>query len=286
MNNPTWRATSERGERIIEAIAQDPFGALVASDFDGTLAPIVDDPTAAHIHPDCLQAFARLGALVGQPAIITGRGLASVRELGQLDGAPGLERLVVKGQYGVETWDARTDTVTEPPLPPQIAQAKARMQALLEQWRAEGVDVGGVGLEDKGRALGVHTRRTSDPEGLLERLREPVEELAEDLGLHLEPGRLVWELRAVASTKAQALDAVLDGHGSRVAVMIGDDLADLTAFQRLHDLEADGLVVAAVASASDGEQPVVAESADVLCDGPAGVAAWLNAVADAIEARR
>lgn len=286
MNNSPWRAITERGEAIIEAIASDPFGTLLASDFDGTLSPIVDDPTAAHIHPQAHQAFARVGGLVGQPAIITGRGLASVRELGRLDAAPGLERLLVKAQYGVETWEARTDTVTEPPLPPQIAQAMTRMQALLAQWQAEGIDVEGIGLEDKGRALGIHTRRTADPDGTLARLEAPVRALAADLDLHLEPGRLVWELRATPGTKAQALDAALLIHDSRIAVMIGDDLADVTAFDRLHELEGRGLVVAAVASTSDGEQPVVAESADVLCEGPAGVAAWLNAVADAIEARR
>lgn len=291
MKNSPWRAITERGEAIIEAIASDPFGTLLASDFDGTLSPIVDDPTAAHIHPEAHLGFARAGALVGQPAIITGRGLASVRNLGRLDGAPGLERLLVKAQYGVETWDARTDTVTEPPLPPQIAEAMARMEELVAQWRAEGIDVEGIGLEDKGRALGVHTRRTADPDAMLARLEQPVRALAADLDLHLEPGRLVWELRATPGTKAEALDAVLAVHHSRVAVMIGDDLADVTAFDRLHELEGSesggrGLIVAAIASASDGEQPIVAESADVLCDGPAGVAAWLNAVADAIEARR
>ena len=125
---------------------------------------------------------------------------------------------------------------------------------------------------------------SADPNGMLERLREPVAEIAERHQLHIEPGRLVWELRAAKGTKAQALDAVLEAHKSRVAVMIGDDLADVTAFQRLHELEAQGLVVAAVASASAGEQPVVAEHADVLCEGgPAGVATWLDAVADALE---
>lgn len=288
MNTPAWRATTERGERIIEAIAHDPFGTLLASDFDGTLSPIVDDPDAAHIDPEALRAFSRVAALVGQPAIVTGRGLGSVRELGRLDHTPGLERLVVKSQYGVETWDARTDTITEPPMPEEIGVARARMEELLDSWRADGVDVGGVGLEDKGRALGVHTRRSGSPEEMLARLEEPVRALASELGLHLEPGRLVWELRATPGTKAQALEAVLVNHASRVAVMIGDDLADLSAFDRLHDLadKHQGLTVAAVASASGGEQPVVAERADVVCDGPTGVAAWLDAVADAIESRR
>lgn len=282
-----FRATTPRGHAILDAIAADPAGTLVASDFDGTLADIVDDPSAAHANPRARAALQRVGALVGHVAIITGRGLASVRELGQLDDADGFERLVVKAQYGVETWDAASGEVTEPPLPTQVAQARQRVEALLADLRGAGVDVEGVGLEDKGRALGVHTRRTSDPQGLLERLRGPVAAIADELGLHLEPGRLVLELRATPGSKAAALDAVLAGRDARVLVMIGDDLADVTAFERLHELADQGLaVVAAVASASAGEQPVVEQHADVLCDGPDGVGAWLEAVADAVEARR
>lgn len=282
----TWQATTEAGRHIIDAIAQNPANTLVASDFDGTLADIVDDPEAAGVHPAARQALMRVGALVGQVAIITGRGLDSVRRLGQLDGAAGLEHLLVKGQYGVETWDAATNTVTEPPLPPQVAQARTRVEGLLADLQGEGLDVTGVGLEDKGRALGVHTRRALDPQGTLDRLREPLQQIADDLGLHCEPGRLVIELRATPGTKAAALDEVLAAGSAQVAVMIGDDLADLTAFDRLHELQAQGLVVAAVASASSGEQPEVAARADVVCQGPAGVAAWLDAVADAVASAR
>ncbi|MCT1459847.1 trehalose-phosphatase [Aestuariimicrobium sp. p3-SID1156] len=280
-----FTATTPRGEAIMDAIAANPSQTLIASDFDGTLAPIVEDPTAAHIHPGAREAFARLGGLVGHLAIVTGRGLASVRELGRLDEGEGLGSLLVQAQYGVESWNAGTGEVSEPPLPPQIGQAKAQVQQLLAQLADEGYDVEGVGLEDKGRALGVHTRRTRDPQGILNLLQEPIARMAEDLGLHLEPGRMVWELRATPGTKGQALDTVLELTGSRIAVMIGDDLADLTAFDRLHELErTEGLTVAAIASASAGEQPVVAEHADVLCEGPAGVAEWLSALADRIEA--
>lgn len=282
----TWQATTPRGEAIIAAIAADPAHTLVASDFDGTLADIVDDPSAAHVNPASRRALMRVGALVGHTAIITGRGLASVRHLGQLDDAAGLERLVVKAQYGVETWDAATGEITQPPLPPQIGQASRRVESLLGDLRGQGVDVAGVALEDKGRALGVHTRRAADPQGLLDRLRDPLLGIAEELGLHAEPGRLVMELRATPGSKAAALDAVMADRDVRVVVMIGDDLADVAAFERLHEAESDDLVVAAVASASGGEQPGVEEHADVLCAGPSGVADWLEALADAVEAAR
>ena len=42
-----------------------------------------------------------------------------------------------------------------------------------------------------------------------------------------------------------AMNAVLAGRDARVLVMIGDDLADVTAFQRLHELADRGLAVVA-----------------------------------------
>jgi trehalose 6-phosphate phosphatase len=42
----------------LEAIVRSPSETLVASDFDGTLAPIVDDPERAYADPDAVAALA------------------------------------------------------------------------------------------------------------------------------------------------------------------------------------------------------------------------------------
>ena len=44
--------TSPEGERRYAALVRAASSAVVALDFDGTLSPIVDDPEAAHIHPE------------------------------------------------------------------------------------------------------------------------------------------------------------------------------------------------------------------------------------------
>jgi trehalose 6-phosphate phosphatase len=54
-------------------MAADPASALIATDYDGTLAPIVDDPAMAVAAPGAVAALKRLSGRVGTVAVITGR---------------------------------------------------------------------------------------------------------------------------------------------------------------------------------------------------------------------
>ncbi|MBO0816490.1 MAG: trehalose-phosphatase, partial [Actinobacteria bacterium] len=81
----------------------DPSHALVASDYDGTLAPIVDDPAKAVPAPGAVAALTRLAARVGTVAVITGRPAADAVSLGGLAEVPGL---LVLGDYGAQRWQA------------------------------------------------------------------------------------------------------------------------------------------------------------------------------------
>jgi trehalose 6-phosphate phosphatase len=46
------------GVDVLELIVRSPSETLVASDFDGTLAPIVDDPERAYADPDAVAHLA------------------------------------------------------------------------------------------------------------------------------------------------------------------------------------------------------------------------------------
>lgn len=267
-SRPDARAT------LRASVAHDPGAVLLALDFDGTLAPIVADPTQAHVHPDSLTALERLGERLGGVAIVTGRPVAQVLELGSFRGRPGLAGLAVRGQYGAERWSAVDDVVTTPDAPEVVADLVADLPA----WLAErGFD--GARLEDKGLAVAVHTRGGAPD--LLARLTGPLTELAHGLGLTVEPGRQVIELRAVASDKGDALRDLVAGLGASVVVYAGDDLGDLPAFDAVDALEDEGLTVFRVCSASPEQDALVAR-ADLVVEGPDGVAAWLTELADAL----
>jgi trehalose 6-phosphate phosphatase len=141
----------------------------------------------------------------------------------------------------------------------------------------------GARIEHKGRAIGVHTRTLADPAAAFAALESPIRELAERHGLRVEPGKNVWEIRPAGVDKGATLRSVVAETAAQQVVFAGDDLGDLPAFEAVRALRAEGLTGLLVCSASYEEDALVAIS-DVILDGPAGVAEWLTALADAIDA--
>jgi trehalose 6-phosphate phosphatase len=265
--------TTQAGEDALLAIVQQPRRTLVALDFDGTLAPIVDDPEHAVADPDAVAALADVGSLVGTVALVTGRPARTAVQLGGFAGRAGLESMVVLGQYGVERWDGATDSYTIPPEPPEVTAAGEELPAILAALGLEDARV-----EHKGRALGVHTRQLADPRGAFDALSDPLRDLAARHGLLLEPGRNVLEIRAPGSDKGGALRELVAETGARQVVYAGDDLGDLPAFETVAALRSEGVAGLLVCSASQ-EEDALRSRADVVVEGPAGVAAWLRDLA-------
>ncbi|MER7211425.1 trehalose-phosphatase [Streptosporangium sp. NPDC000239] len=252
----------------LRAILADPAGAVIGLDFDGTLSPIVPDPDAARIHPRGPELLARLGGRVRAVAVVTGRPAATAVEYGSLAEVPGV---VVLGHYGLERWEA--GTLTAPPVHPGLDRARAELPRLIE-------GVAGARFEDKERSVAVHTRGTAEPQATLEALRDPVAKLAAEVGLAVEPGKFVLELRPPGTDKGAALGAFLAERGARSVLFAGDDLGDLAAFAAVR---ASGLPGVTVFSGSAEASAEVAAQADIVVDGPEGVMDLLASIADAIE---
>ncbi len=129
----------------------------------------------------------------------------------------------------------------------------------------------GTYVEDKGAAVAVHTRRTADPQAALDRLRQPLADLARETDLVVEPGRFVLELRPAGGDKGDAVRGlVAEAAAPSVVVFIGDDLGDLAAFDAVDGLRAQGTPGLLVCSGST-EVTALAERADLVVDGPDGV---------------
>ena len=73
---------SATGGQALQAIIDSPADTLIATDFDGTLAPIVEDPAQASADPTAVAALGRLGHYVGTVVVITGRAARTAVELG------------------------------------------------------------------------------------------------------------------------------------------------------------------------------------------------------------
>ncbi|WP_036195397.1 trehalose-phosphatase [Nocardioides aequoreus] len=277
--------TSTTGEQQYAACVRAADDLLVGLDFDGTLAPIVEDPEQAHIHPDAPEVLVDLAEQVGAVAVVTGRparqalALGGLEEVGNAVGDHGRE-LFVLGQYGNERWTSTDRRVISPAPPRGLATFTSTLPRLLH--RAE---AGDAWIEEKGLAVAVHTRRLDDADAAYERLLPLLTDAAKSHDLDVEPGRSVIEVRAHGMHKGAAVRRLVEELGARAVVFGGDDLGDIEAFREVERLRADGMPGLLVCSDSE-EESALAELADVVVSGPDGVLALLRELASDIASAR
>jgi trehalose 6-phosphate phosphatase len=161
-----------------------------------------------------------------------------------------------------------------------VVAAKPELPAALA---SAGADPG-VWVEDKRLALVVHTRRTADPDGELDRLGAALERFAARYGLEPHPGKMVMELRPPGFDKGGVLRRLAEERAPAAVLFAGDDVGDLPGFAAVERLREAGTPGLTVASAS-AEAVEVAQAADVAVDGPAGVVELLGRLADAVGGR-
>jgi trehalose 6-phosphate phosphatase len=262
--------TSADGEQRYADLVAHAESVIVGLDFDGTLAPIVDDPGSAHIHPEAPEVLTDLAEVVRAVAVVTGRPARQALALGGLDevgdaiGSRGRE-LYLFGQYGNERWTSTNRRVITPRPPAGLATFERELPRVLR-----GADAAEAFVEDKGLAVAVHTRRLDDPDGAFERLVKPIGDLAERHGLTVEPGRQVLEVRSHGMHKGLVVEYLAEHLEAGGFLFAGDDLGDLEAFEAVLDLRSRGLSTLLVCSASR-EQSALRDLADVVVAGPDGV---------------
>ncbi|MGA8847364.1 MAG: trehalose-phosphatase [Nocardioides sp.] len=271
--------TSLQGEQRYAALVRAAPGALVGLDFDGTLAPIVDDPEQARIHPEAAAILADLAEQVLGVAVITGRPARQALDLGLDvvgdDVAAAGKDLYLFGQYGNERWqNSGTGRIVGPRPPPGLASFERELTRTLQRAEAAGAFV-----EDKGLAVAVHTRRLGDAEAAFARLLPALRDLAARHDLVVEPGRSVIEIRSPGVHKGTAVTTLVEELDVEGFLFAGDDLGDLEAFEAVRDLARDGVATLLVCSSSE-EENALQPLADVVVDGPQGVLELLAQLAE------
>jgi trehalose 6-phosphate phosphatase len=224
----------------LAALAADPAGAALFFDVDGTLAPIVADPSDARVPDATRSELRRLASSYGLVACVSGRTGEVARAI------VGVPELTYVGEHGLE-------------LDPEAEAWRERIRAFGAQapWPAE----------EKPLSAAFHYRTAPDREAARREL-EHVEAEARAAGFRTRWGRLVLEvLPPIDASKRTAVAHLLARTGLRRALYAGDDTTDLDAFAALEDLEL-GIRVA-IASA---ESPTaLREQADVVLESPAAL---------------
>jgi trehalose 6-phosphate phosphatase len=206
-------------------------GLLVGTDFDGVLAPIVDDPDDPLPTPENKRALRRLDAHPATVvAVISGRSLADLRP------RVGMENLVYAGNHGLEI-DRGGPTSIHP-------EARERRRWIREvcQAVAEAAGDAGILVEDKGLTATIHHREV--PEPVRERVLSTVHAAVDRSqgAIRLSPGKASIELRPdVDWDKGSALlDLANDAPEGWAVIYLGDDETDEDAFEALGD---DGISI-------------------------------------------
>ncbi|MGU3502322.1 trehalose-phosphatase [Mycobacterium sp. C31M] len=225
---------------------------LVTSDFDGTLAPIVNNPGDARPLPAAGEA---LLALAGLPdttaALISGRARSVLDELAAL---PDSVHLI--GSHGAEF-----DTGFVRPID------TALLEEIIATLRVIAEGHPGVTVETKPASVALHVRNASTADG--ETALAAARAAAASWDAHLTAGKAVLEFAVIVTDKGEAVDKLRALHDATTAVFLGDDVTDEKAFARLRDRDI-GVKV------GDGET-----LAGFRVDAPEDVAAVLRHLADA-----
>jgi len=244
----------------LQVFVAQPERAGVYTDFDGTLALIVDDPAAARALDGVSDVLAGLARRYARVGVISGR---PVRFLLDNAGAPGVD---LWGEYGLER--AIDDEI-------RAADGAASWRGIVEGVAAR-ADAAGIAerVERKSLSLTLHWR--ADP-GREEAVREWAVAEAAQTGLELANARKAVELRPpIRRDKGTALAEAAAGLGA--VCFLGDDRGDLAAFDALDALAAEGAHVARIAVRSTEMPPELEARADLIVDGPEGALALLKAL--------
>ncbi|RFA16581.1 trehalose-phosphatase [Subtercola boreus] len=194
---------------------------LIALDFDGTLAPEVDDPQHARALPEARAAVLRLLALPAtRVALISGRAMESLEHVANLP-----DSVLLVGSHGVEfrldTPDATVDLDTA-----ELEQVDV-LSELLEDVAA-GLDQ--VWIEPKPAGFALHTRLATERDSRIAHLQALSETRAEIAGLTVREGKNVLEFSVRSATKGEALLHLKEYAKATAVLYAGDDVTDEDAF--------------------------------------------------------
>lgn len=247
-------------ERGLRTRFDEASGLLLCTDFDGTLAPIVDDPGAAEITSPNRESLRRLReAPQVRVAVVSGRALSDLQSRVDVEG------LTYAGNHGLELHrDGRTTAH------PIARKRRSSIEAVSDAVVDRVGDIDGCFVEDKGATASVHYRNA--PEDRHDEIRAAVHSAVDRHApdrIETSVGKAVVELRpAIPWDKGSVVRLLGDEAGRAwLTVYIGDDTTDEDAFRAI---AGDGLGVYV-----GGDEPTAAARRLPDTDAVERVLSWL-----------
>jgi trehalose 6-phosphate phosphatase len=266
----TKAVTSALGsEALLAPLRDDPARAAILLDVDGTLAPIVEQPSQAQVPASTRELLAELTHHYGLVACVSGRRASEARAIVSIGS------ITYLGSHGAELLRAGW---TEPVLDPRLEDWAQRIHDFGVQSDNPDLRRLRVRLEDKGAILAYHWRGVPDEEAARAAI-DAIATRAQALGLRTHWGRKVLEVRPpVKFDKGTGVANLLEGLDLDAAIYVGDDLTDVDAFRAIVRLVEEGRIARAIrvgVESPEAPEEILSE-ADLLVDGPTGVSALLS----------
>ena len=203
---------------------------LVALDFDGVLAPLVDEPMTARATPQGKDAVERLAALPRTTvALVSGRSLADLRIIAEHDDA---SPVWLAGSHGAEHWRPAGAPAHVDPVAAD-AESASLAGALTVEARKLVADLPGVRIEPKAYGFALHTRLAGARE--TDAARAAVDALVADAapGWRRRTGKDVVEFAWRHEGKDTAVAELRAATGASAVLFAGDDVTDEDALRSL-----------------------------------------------------
>jgi trehalose 6-phosphate phosphatase len=237
--------------------AVPPNEVVLVTDFDGTLADIVPDPSLTVARPEALQALSRLVRLLADVIVLSSRTNPHLESLVPISGV----RLI--GDSGL--------AIPRHAHKEALDNFNADVAVLLSR-------IAGAWFEVKPASSAIHFRHASLSGEEMLALLEP---LLEGRPLAAYLGRKVIEVHAPKAGKGSALAALLPGEDPGGVVCFGDDENDRSMFDYVSSLDLPHVCV----GVSSAEAPAhLFDHCDIVVSGPPEAAALLNEIVEWAEA--
>jgi trehalose 6-phosphate phosphatase len=252
---------------LSEALAPlraEPARTAILLDIDGTLAPIVEHASDAHVPESTRQLLIEVAKRFGVVACVSGRRASEARAM------VALGTISYLGSHGAELLRAGW---TESALDPALEDWARRIGEFAREADTADLRRCRVRVEDKGTIVAFHWRGAPD-EQVARAAIDALAARAEAAGLRTHWGRKVLEVRPpVRIDKGDGIANFLKDTDVHAALYVGDDATDLDAFRGLARLVAEGKLerIVRVGVHSDEGPDAVTEEADVVVEGTDGV---------------
>jgi len=264
--------TSALLNEALAPLRSNPSGSGVLLDIDGTLSPIVEHAADASVPETTRQLLIAISRRYGLVACISGRRASEARAMVSIGS------ITYIGSHGAELLESGW---TESRLDPSVNEWTARIDAFRRESDTAELRRRRVRIEDKGPIVAFHWRGATDEEAA----KAAVDTLAahaEAGGLEVHWGRKVMEARPpLRIGKGGGVTTLLERSTVSQALYAGDDVTDLDAFRGLRGLVEKGTLTHAVCVGvrSDDGPPGIAQEADLVVDGTAGMQELLAVLA-------